>query len=481
MQKLIQTNSQQDILELLDRFPVPVINQDTTPPSFHFKMPDWTQGGNWREHGYKAISGDNDWEVILNYLNRHSGVKNSYMAYCAAIEKFILFLLKEKKVMPSALKREDFDEFFSFLAHPEPDSYWVGDRHRKFDLKTSDKDVKFINPDWRPFVGQYNMSLTEYKKQLTEASAGNVLLNRKLIDWGMSDKSIVDVSVKVATMFRDLFEAGYLKTIPIIPKKVKASVSKTKFNLIEHFLEKKLIMGVIDKINNQIDVLKEHDPYRVRDIFTLVRDRFIIKLFFTTGLRIHELSELKIRSVTDINNRWVMNILGKGDKPRQINLHKDTIDAINEFRSELGATSPLLLKSKSSVYYSGAIRASDELDWPMVPQRDLVSHICVRRIDQIIKPHFQNLADEYKMRAEMIQDDDFSKNKLISDASRLEHASAHWLRHSHGTYFALECNRDMKAIMERLGHSKSDTTMVYLHVVDKWFDGDRQVDYSVSY
>ena len=484
MNNLLKTDSNRDILDLIDRIPVPIINHETNPPSYHFKMPKWSQGGNWQKEGFKTIKGETDWDVMLTYLNRHRPVENSYLAYCSAVEKLILFLLVNKKMI-SELTREDFESFYTFLAHPEPSKYWVGDRHRKFDMKSSDDSNKFINPDWRPFVGKYNYSVAEYNKLVKEAPPGTQLPTRRLEEWGMGEKSIVDVSVKIGTMFRDLFVGGHLKTIPVIPKKVRSSLAKTKLNLIEHFLEKRLVHDVIRIINDQIETLRKYKPERTGDIFSLVRDRFIIKLFFTTGVRINELSEAKNSSITDINNRWVLNILGKGDKPRQITLFKDSIKAINEFRGELKKGSPLLAEKKKEDdkinCYSGAIRSTKELDWALVPQRDLVSHICRRRIDQLIKPHFQMLADEYKINSEDKKLSEFKRQKFEADATRLEMASAHWLRHSHGTYFSMECDKDMKAIMERMGHSKADTTMIYLHVVDEWFGEGKQTDYSVSY
>lgn len=484
MNQQIKTDPNQDILDYIDHFPVPVINHETDPPSYHFKMPEWNQGGNWQEKGFKTIKGQTDWDVVLTYLNRHRSVENSYLAYCAAIEKLILYLLVNKKMI-SEMIREDFESFYTFLAHPEPSKYWVGDRHRKFDMKSSDSTNKFINPNWRPFVGTYNYSVAQYKKLVKEAPPGTQIPQRRLLDWGMGEKSIVDISVKIGTMFRDLFDGGHLKTIPVTPKKVRSSLAKTQLNLIEHFLEKKLVHDVIRIINDQINTLRKYNPERTGDIFSLVRDRFIIKMFFTTGLRINELSEAKVGSITDLNNRWVLNVVGKGDKPRPITLFKDSINAINEFRGELKYKSPLLPDKKKAGdninSYSGAIRSSKELNWALVPQRDLVSHICRRRIDQLIKPHFQRLADEYKLNSEDNSYSDFRRQKFEADATRLEMASAHWLRHSHGTYFAMECGRDMKAIMERMGHSKADTTMIYLHVVDKWFGEGKKTDYSVSY
>jgi site-specific recombinase XerD len=60
-------------------------------------------------------------------------------------------------------------------------------------------------------------------------------------------------------------------------------------------------------------------------------------------------------------------------------------------------------------------------------------------------------------------DNQDEKGMLLRDASILEKASAHWLRHSHATYFLKMSNQNLKLTMTRLGHSDVSTTMIYLH------------------
>lgn len=448
------------LLKKLKNHPVAILDYRQKIPIYYHQMPNWQSGMN-RSKEFCTLRASDDWSAILEFLQSHSDTVNTYKAYCKIIEKFILWLIVEKEKPLTSLDRMDCSEFYSFLKKPEPTKYWVGDSQRKFIKQKDEKGKNISNPKWKPFIGKYDLSLVKYNKLTLSGKK----ITRNLISYGMSEKSVIDASIKISSMFKFLFDSGYITAMPTVSIKIKHSDNKVKRRLEQHFLEERLIFLVIQIINEEIAFEKRKPKTSNNILFSLIRTRFIIKLFFATGLRISELASLKNGDIQLIGGNLYIDVIGKGDKPRSILLYEDGISAIREFRNELKIGSPIL--SPKVQGFSGSIIINDDLS-ALVPQKNLKSHISNRRVDQLIIPFFKKSAEYCLTLANKTSDLD-EKEQLYSDSKRLQNASAHWLRHSHGTYFAIRCEKDIKAIMERLGHSDPKTSSIYLHVIEKFF------------
>ena len=123
-------------------------------------------------------------------------------------------------------------------------------------------------------------------------------------------------------------------------------------------------------------------------------------------------------------DNWFLRVIGKGRKLREIPVPDALMDALADFRDQVGLASPEPVFEEKT---------------PLVPMQNLKDCITTRRIDQIIRWAFN-------LGAGTFEPDHPRK------ASKLRSASAHWLRHSYVTYL-LESGAPLKVAQENAGHS----------------------------
>ncbi len=149
-----------------------------------------------------------------------------------------------------------------------------------------------------------------------------------------------------------------------------------------------------------------------------LRDRAILELFYSSGLRVSELCGVLLQSV-NLDEGYV-RVFGKGSKERITPIGSAAIAAI---RNYLSGGRPHFIKAKtgSELFLSQQGRAiSRKMVWVMIRQ-----HAAKAGIKKTIKPHL--------------------------------------LRHSFATHL-LEGGADLRVIQEMLGHSDISTTQIYTSV-----------------
>jgi site-specific recombinase XerD len=152
-------------------------------------------------------------------------------------------------------------------------------------------------------------------------------------------------------------------------------------------------------------------------------------------LRIAEVANHKMGNFLQRNNKWFLRVTGKGKKIREIPIPDELINALINFRLNVGLSSSLPKFREQT---------------PLIPRQNLKQSISTRRIDQILRWAFN-------LGAVILENNEPHK------ASKLKSASAHWLRHSYVTYL-LESGASLKVAQENAGHSDIGTTMHYSHV-----------------
>lgn len=143
-------------------------------------------------------------------------------------------------------------------------------------------------------------------------------------------------------------------------------------------------------------------------------ERLVILLFYSTGMRLSELIQLK-ESQLDVAHHQV-KVLGKGNKERIIPLTQDLVEQLQKY---------ILEKPEKA-------KASDHLF-----------------VSEIGKP--QHPRSVYS----------FIKAKL-SEVTTIKKKSPHILRHSFATHL-MNNGADLNAVKELLGHSSLAATQVYTH------------------
>ena len=153
-----------------------------------------------------------------------------------------------------------------------------------------------------------------------------------------------------------------------------------------------------------------------------LRDRAILELLFSTGLRISELTSL---STDDVDlSRDEFSVRGKGDKIRVVFLSDEAKQAIKEYQKGRKDMSDALFVQ----YGKNAKNAKDLRLSPRAVQRMLKHYAAKAGITRKVTPHV--------------------------------------IRHSFATDL-LQNGADLRSVQALLGHANIATTQVYTHVTDK--------------
>lgn len=160
----------------------------------------------------------------------------------------------------------------------------------------------------------------------------------------------------------------------------------------------------------------------VGDMLTALRDRAILELFFSTGLRVSELCNLN----QDLDlSRDEFSVRGKGEKVRVVFLSEDAKKAVAAYLKRRGDMSDALFVS----YGVGTPKSKD------------LPRLTPRSVERLVK--------RYAIKAGITRK-----------------VTPHIIRHSFATDL-LENGADIRSVQALLGHANIATTQVYTHVTDK--------------
>ncbi len=187
----------------------------------------------------------------------------------------------------------------------------------------------------------------------------------------------------------------------------------------------------LPKVNRkQVTFLHYDEIARMLEVIPLdsevgLRDRAIIELLFSSGLRVSELVGLN-RDHVNTKRREFM-VRGKGQKDRPVFIGASTAEHVQEYlRTRFDNLPPLFLS------YS--------------------------------RNNTSSMSGDYRrLSARSIQ-------RIISRYARLagitKHVSPHTMRHSFATDLLMN-GADIRSVQSMLGHSNISTTQVYTHVTDE--------------
>ena len=182
------------------------------------------------------------------------------------------------------------------------------------------------------------------------------------------------------------------------------------------------------KLPNFVDIKVIDKLMEIPDIKTTkgLRDRAIIELFYSTGIRLSELANHDLSSIIIDSNKntgeenYMVKVLGKGEKERIIPFGKEAKYWIDKYLNTRGfsinsglGNSPLFANSKEKPVAYSTIK---------------------RRIRNYIK--------------------------LVSEGEGL---GPHILRHSFATHM-IDRGADIRSVQELLGHSSLSSTQIYTHI-----------------
>lgn len=172
----------------------------------------------------------------------------------------------------------------------------------------------------------------------------------------------------------------------------------------------------VDAMTRLIESVDGHD-------WMSARDRSILELLYSSGLRVGELVELSLQDL-DLEEQ-VIRVLGKGNKERLV-----------PFGAAAGSSLRRYLESRN-----GRVAADEQA----VFINKFGHRLTARSVERLME-------------------------KLRKKAGLVEKVTPHTLRHSFATHL-LDGGADLRSIQELLGHSNLSTTQKYTHItLDRLMD-----------
>ena len=218
----------------------------------------------------------------------------------------------------------------------------------------------------------------------------------KLVGDGVSNSTINRKISSLRTYYKFLLKIGDINVSPL----AKHKVLKIAKILQVPFSEK--------EIENVLEILKEENS------FVNLRNKLIVELFYSTGMRRAELINLKLNDISD--SQKTIKVLGKRNKERIIPLLPSVLNTIAsylDYRKSLSSIKDvhyLLLTKKGAKIYETLVY-------------------------RVINNYFSKASEKVKK-------------------------SPHILRHSFATHLLNE-GADIKSVKELLGHSSLSSTQIY--------------------
>ena len=235
-----------------------------------------------------------------------------------------------------------------------------------------------------------------------------IRLNRYGSDNGNEDLKIITQSYHLIAL------RGFLKYL------TRREIKSLDPSLIDlpHVIRKQVTFLHYDEVE---DMLEQIDTSTESGL----RDRAVIELLYSGGLRVSELVNLDRGSI-NLSRREFM-VRGKGNKDRPIFISQSAADRVQDYLDARTDSLPALFLNNS--------RNTQTVDTSGNYRR-----ITTRSVERIVE-------------------------KYARLAGITKHVSPHTLRHSFATDLLMN-GADLRAVQSMLGHSDISTTQIYTHVTD---------------
>lgn len=262
-------------------------------------------------------------------------------------------------------------------------------------------NIKSTIPDYKD---DFKVFLKYFPNIKTVDDLNDELIDNFIYEQSLNDLKSSTISRRISTI-KNFFL--FLENEKIATNLVKEVILPKKEKHIPTFLS-------IDEIKNLLSVFDETKP-------TEYRDKTMVLVMYSAGLRVSELINLEKRSINFEEN--LITLKGKGNKERFVPLNYMALEYLNNYLSQ-NKNNKVFSKSK---------------------------YLFINKKDgkPLTRQYFFVELNKYAKRAGI--------DKKISP---------HTLRHSFATHL-LENGADLRVVQELLGHSKIETTQIYTHLSTK--------------
>lgn len=231
--------------------------------------------------------------------------------------------------------------------------------------------------------------------------------NQKFLEFNKKNPAQIqeiDIKEYVGYLLSDRKEA---------PSSVALAKAALKF-YYDEILKKNIVNLKTPKLQRKLpEILNKEEMKRLLGALTHTKSRVIVKLLYSSGIRLSECLHLKIEEL-ELGNKigWVRG--GKGGKDRMFILSQDVADELLQFVNEE--------KIRKGLIFAG--RSGESLT--------------PRNVQKIVKAAARRAGIQKRI-------------------------TPHKLRHSFATHL-LEAGTDIRIIQELLGHANLQTTQIYTKV-----------------
>lgn len=254
-------------------------------------------------------------------------------------------------------------------------------------------DLTVFNTFLMKYTGSDKIAISEIDKQSITHFLG------REFETGLSAKSVGRRLASVKSFLKYLVGLGAIKNNPAILIKTP-KVAKVLPNYIDE--------KVIEELMNAPKT----------NTIAGLRDRAILELFYSTGIRLSELVGLNFENI--INGKQLIKVHGKGDNERLVPIGNQALIALNNYLEKTGRS--LKTADKDAPIF---VNSSSERISQRTVQRNVNMYL-----------------------------------RLVTEG---QHLGPHTLRHSFATHL-LDRGADLRAVKELLGHSSLSTTQIYTHL-----------------
>lgn len=219
-----------------------------------------------------------------------------------------------------------------------------------------------------------------------------------LIEQNISTTSVNRKISALKSFYKFLLKVKQISVNPLLKHKSLKTAKKVQIPFSEKELQ---------------DVFSDND---YSNDFEGIRNRLVIELFYTTGIRRAELINLKLNSVNDIQK--TIRVVGKRNKERIIPMLDCTLNLLKHYKEQRNHLE--VIKDKEMLILS-------------------------KTGNKVSESFVYRLINDY-----------------FSTVSKKEKKSPHVLRHSFATHL-LNNGADLNSVKELLGHASLSSTQIYTH------------------
>jgi site-specific recombinase XerD len=303
----------------------------------------------------------------------------------------------------------DLQIFSAFL-------YYIETPFKNIDKLTISEYKGFLREqNYIPILHKYKQNLELTQEDINESLSDISEVKKAMYKGQLSDNSVNRMLSSIRSYLT--FLVDFDKPTPIPPTAIKLIKAEKKEKQVAEF--------------NELVELIEYPTHAEEDPIVKIRNRAILELIFSTGMRISEVVNLNREQIKFKDNKIIDNriyILGKGKKQRFVYLTQRAIDFLEEY----------------------LITRVDEYPAVFVPTKGTRKATNNPYIIRLSANYIQSKIKDYREKLGIIVP-----------------TSAHSLRHGFATYIAEE-GANPAAIQKLLGHSSLQTTSRYVHASDKF-------------